>query len=158
MINRLTFRRLLKAKPMRNFSQLSQSQQSFNDFHKIIADKKSNMEDLFGDFATRLKERQEEKACYTNPLDHEHNRVNFGPYETDVVFLDVIGPEQVSPHYENFAMTRKYAFFIFGSLFSMSILSGTNDISWIMESTFVPFAFYAFMFYYFYEGKKFSFM
>ena len=144
---------------MRNFSQVAQSQQSFTDFQEIISAKKDNMNSMFGDFSTLLKERLDEnKTYYSHPLDHEHNRIVFGPFETDIVYLDVIGPEQVSPHYENFAMSRKYALFIWTSLFGMSALSHTNDISWIMESTFVPFAFYAFLFYFFYEGKKFTFM
>lgn len=39
----------------------------------------------------------------------EHNPINFSYVKTMELFSDVVGPEQVSPHYENFLVARKYA-------------------------------------------------
>lgn len=46
-------------------------------------------------------------SVYLNYLDH--HPLNFSVVKTAELFHDFIGPEQVSPHYENFMVARKYA-------------------------------------------------
>lgn len=45
---------------------------------------------------------------YTHPFDYEHQPLNFSPVKTAELFYEFVGPEQVSPHYENFLVARKY--------------------------------------------------
>lgn len=39
----------------------------------------------------------------------DHHPLNLSIVKTAELFHDFIGPEQVSPHYENFLVARKYA-------------------------------------------------
>jgi hypothetical protein len=94
------------------------------------------------------------KKGYTHPLDEEDRPINFCSGRNFELLYDVLGPEQVSPHYENFLFSRRWAISIFGVLFGMSYGSTMMDFGWIMSSTFIPFIFYAILYYFFLEGRK----
>lgn len=38
----------------------------------------------------------------------DHHPLNFSAVKVAELFHDFVGPEQVSPHYENYLMSRKY--------------------------------------------------
>jgi hypothetical protein len=65
-----------------------------------------------------------------------------------------VGPEQVSPHYENFLVARKYLLFTYAGLFTLLFVAGTTDISWFARSSIIPFVFYIQIMYFYLEGRK----
>jgi hypothetical protein len=67
---------------------------------------------------------------------------------------EAMGPELVSPHYENFMMSRRQALLMFGVLAVISGLMTTVDISFMMRSTFLPWLLYMSSAYWMIEGKK----
>lgn len=158
MINRLVRKQLSNKVVVRSFALAAQSQQSFNDFQQIVNTKRQNMDNMFDEFKERMSRPFAEEKAYSHPLDNPDNRVIFDPSEIQELFYDFMGPEQVSPHYENFAMSRKYAIGIWSGMFGLSMLAATRDFSWIIQGTIMPFAFLSFMTYYFYEARKTMFM
>jgi hypothetical protein len=158
MINRLVRKQISCKRPVQSFGHVAQSQQSFNNFQQIVNTKRQNMDSMFEDFKERMSRPHDVDKAYSHPLDHPHNRINFDPNEIHELFYDFMGPEQVSPHYENFAMSRKYAIGIWSGLFGLSMLAATKDFTWIIQGTIMPFAFLSFMTYYFYEARKTMFM
>ena len=45
--------------------------------------------------------------AYEHPFNSVHHPLNFSAVKIAETFHDFVGPEQVSPHYENFTMSRK---------------------------------------------------
>lgn len=158
MINRLVRKQISCKRPCQSFGYVAQSQENFNNFQQIVNSKKQDMNALFNEFQEQLKKPYAEEKAYSHPLDHPHNKINFDGLELQEMFYDFMGPEQVSPHYENFAMSRKYAIGIWTSMFGISVLATTRDLTWIIQGTIMPIAFLSFMTYYFYEGRKAMFM
>lgn len=69
--------------------------------------------------------------------------------------MDLVGPEQVSPHYETFSRSRKFMLgfvaYYAAHCYTMSI----TDLSWMVQSLFPAVLFQTFFFYFFFEGRKF---
>jgi len=91
---------------------------------------------------------------YSHPYQSEHNPLNFSPVKNAELFHDFVGPEQVSPHYENFLMSRKYAMIFWAGLLTLSLGVGTLDLHWIAKSSFFPFVFWFQLMYFFLEWRK----
>ena len=60
----------------------------------------------------------------------------------------------MSPHYENFLVSRKVALTYFAGLAVLLVGVNTHDLQWICHSLVYPFTFYIYMFYWWIEGKK----
>jgi len=91
---------------------------------------------------------------YSHPYNTDHHPLNFSPVKTAELFHDFIGPEQVSPHYENFLMSRKYAMAFWAGLLALSLGSATLDLHWIAQSALFPFVFWMQLMYFFLEWRK----
>jgi hypothetical protein len=91
---------------------------------------------------------------YSHPFNSEHHPLNFSPVKTAELFHDFIGPEQVSPHYENFLMSRKYAMIFWAGLLFLSFGVGSLDLHWIAKSAFFPWIFWFQLMYFFLEWRK----
>lgn len=91
---------------------------------------------------------------YSHPYQTDHQPLNFSPVKTAELFHDFIGPELVSPHYENFLMSRKYAFIFLGGFLFLSFGAGTLDLHWIAKSSLYPWIFWFQLMYFFLEWRK----
>ena len=74
--------------------------------------------------------------------------------KTTELFYDFVGPEQVSPHFENFLVARKFLVFSYVGLFTLVFAAGTTDLSWFARSSIIPFVFYFQLMYFYLEGRK----
>lgn len=92
--------------------------------------------------------------AYTHPYHSDHHPLNFSVVKTAELFHDFIGPEQVSPHYENFLVARKYAVGFIVGLLALNIGAGTMDWNYIARSSIIPFLFWAQLMYFYLEGRK----
>jgi hypothetical protein len=70
------------------------------------------------------------------------------------MFHDFVGPEQVSPHYENFMVARKFAIAFWVGIAALSFGVSTVDLNWIAKSSALPFLFWMQMMYLYMEGRK----
>lgn len=94
------------------------------------------------------------KKAYVHPFDNDHYSVNMSPVRTSEMFYEFVGPEQVSPHYESFLASRKWAIGFWATCFGLSYVSTTLDFHWVAKSCIVPFVFYGTTFYWVLEGRK----
>lgn len=83
-----------------------------------------------------------------------HNPINFSGVKSSELFHDFVGPEMVSPHYENFLVARKYLLLTFGGLVVIGTAAETTDLNWIARSSFLPFLFWMQIMYFYLEGRK----
>jgi hypothetical protein len=91
-----------------------------------------------------------------NPI-HQLNPdlgVTYSPNRGVQMLLNVIGPEQVSAHYENFGMSRRVAITFWAAALSVSCLDANADIINALTSAFESFGFYAMILYTYLEGRK----
>jgi hypothetical protein len=84
----------------------------------------------------------------------DHHRLNFSAVKTAEFFHDFVGPEQVSPHYENFLVSRKYLMAFWAAFFVLNFGIATADLNWIAKSSFIPLIFYTSYLYFYIEGRK----
>ena len=68
--------------------------------------------------------------------------------------LDLIGSEPVSPHYENFGMSRKVLFTFAAASGTVSILSLPGNLGVALEGAFSPMVGFFMLLYIYMEGKK----
>jgi len=80
--------------------------------------------------------------------------LNFSAVKTAEFFHDFVGPEQVSPHYENFMVARKWALIFWGGLSVLCFGTSTLDMHWIMKSSLLPFVFWIQIMYFYLEARK----
>jgi len=99
------------------------------------------------------KKKPHSKA-YTHPYNLEKNPINFSPVKNAELFHDFVGPEQVSPHYENFMMSRKYALIFWAGSLGLLAAITTVDITWMAKSSLIPFVFWMQLHYIYLEGRK----
>lgn len=68
--------------------------------------------------------------------------------------FDLVGPEQVSPHYENFMVSRKYAISFVTTMGVLSFAVGTYDLHWVLKSCYMPIITWVACLYIVIEGRK----
>jgi hypothetical protein len=91
----------------------------------------------------------------------QFNPINFGNAKIYELASDMVGPEQVSPHYENFMMSRKYALskewvdlaFWAGTFFLVFCINMT-DLHWMARAMFFPWIVSFGYLYFFLEARK----
>lgn len=91
---------------------------------------------------------------YSHPYHSDHHPINFSAVKNAELFHDFVGPEQVSAHYENFLMSRKYAMIFWGGLLALTFGVGTLDLHWIAKSSLFPWIFWFQLMYFFLEWRK----
>ncbi|EGR32882.1 hypothetical protein IMG5_067880 [Ichthyophthirius multifiliis] len=97
-------------------------------------------------------------SAYKHQYNSSHHPLNFSAVKIAESFHDFVGPEQVSPHYENFAMSRRMLLTFWGGYFLINFGMGSLDLNWIANSTYVPWVFWFQLMYFYVEGKKSLFM
>lgn len=88
----------------------------------------------------------------------EYNPVLLSTLADDSFIQDVVGPEQVSPHYESFGVSRKWALLTIGGYMGMNYMGQVIDLHWVFQSMLIPFISYLTIIYWNVEGKKSYFM
>jgi len=91
---------------------------------------------------------------YSHPYHSDHHPINFSAVKNAELFHDFVGPEQVSAHYENFLMSRKYAMIFWAGLLALTVGVGTLDLHWIAKSSLFPWIFWFQLMYFFLEWRK----
>jgi hypothetical protein len=91
---------------------------------------------------------------FVHPYNSEHHPLNFSPVKTAELFHDFVGPELVSPHYENFLTSRKYLMAFWAGLLLINFGIATVDLQWIAKSSYIPFIFWFQIMYFYIEAKK----
>lgn len=91
---------------------------------------------------------------YSHPYQSTHHPLNFSPVKTAELFHDFVGPEQVSAHYENFLMSRKYAMIFWSGFLVLTVGMGTLDLTWMAKSAVIPWLFWFQLMYFFLEWRK----
>ncbi|CAK81876.1 unnamed protein product (macronuclear) [Paramecium tetraurelia] len=139
--------------------------------HKDIAGKNFlKFQSKYAEYVTQFNQKleaieKENKApnvapqgkAFEHPYNNPHNPVNMSGIKSSELFYNFIGPEQVSPHYENFLVARKYLLLTYGGLIVIGFAAGTTNLHWIAKSSFLPFLFWMQIMYFYLEGRK-SFM
>lgn len=69
-------------------------------------------------------------------------------------FFELVGPQTVSPHYENFAMSRKWALTFWGGMGALTAFANLKDFHHFAATAIMPFFLYIWLFYWFLEGRK----
>lgn len=86
---------------------------------------------------------------------HSHEKPIFiSPIRLEEYMEDLIGPEQVSPHYENFSLSRRISLLGIGGLAALSYISRVNDLDWVARSMIAPWLGYFMVLYFFFEGRR----
>lgn len=91
---------------------------------------------------------------YTHPFHSEHHPLNFSAVKVAEFFHEFVGPEQVSAHYENYLVSRKYLMIFFGGVFALSFGAATLDLHWMAKSALLPWAFWFALQYFYLELRK----
>jgi hypothetical protein len=94
------------------------------------------------------------RKAFTHEFDNEHYSVNVSPAHQSRMFFEFVGPEQVSPHYESFLASRKWAIGFWASCLSLSYIGASLDFHWVARSMIIPFVFWTSTFYWIFEGRK----
>lgn len=123
-----------------------------NIFTKHMADFKEAMAKLEKDNVLPLKKPF--PKVYSPSWNMKHHRINMSPVKTAEFFHDFVGPEQVSAHYENFMVARKFALIFWAGIFALGVGVTTVDLHWIAKSSALPFLFWMQMMYIYMEGRK----
>jgi len=91
-----------------------------------------------------------------NPLHNAggEDGVTMSPTRFSHILHSIVGPEQVSPHYENFGMSRKIALTFWGVTLGIYFVKASGDIHYALYSAYQPFMVFAGTFYVFMEAKK----
>lgn len=92
--------------------------------------------------------------AFHHPYHSDHHPVNFSTVKNAEFFHDLVGPEQVSPHYENFMMARKWAIGLWVGLGVLSFGANSADLHWIAKNSFIPFMYWMMVMYFYLEGRK----
>lgn len=76
-------------------------------------------------------------------------------YEAEEEALkELMGPDQVSPHYENFTFSRKMGLFALGLGFTQLIFTGQGNIQHALHAAIHPFVIFGFVWFFHLEMKK----
>lgn len=98
------------------------------------------------------------RKAYVHQADHPERPITFYYADTMKQLLDLIGPEQVSSHYESFWISRRYA------LGGIMLATGTlalqkvTDLNWVLRSWVNNVAIYAALGVFFWEIPKYMFL
>lgn len=98
------------------------------------------------------------RTGYTHPFHSYEKPLAMSHARNQGFYFDFIGPEQVSPHYESFAASRRVLLTTLFGYCSLTFLAKYNDLAWAIRSTLPAFIFYYLFWYALWEGRKFVFL
>lgn len=100
-------------------------------------------------------EKSKARKVYKHPFhDRQNNPVVMGEIWFQRILQEAVGPEIVSPHYENFLMSRKWAIFTVVGVVTLGFFATHRDFHHFAASQFIPFWSWICFFYFFLEGRK----
>lgn len=134
--------------------QESGPQKASGDFGSAFESRKDQFESGFRDFVESRRQKNTTQKYFTHELDDEHHPLNFSNIRTVELALDMVGPEMVSPHYEPFMASRRFALTSLAALFGISYLGKISDLNWILQSTYSGLIFYLVNYFVIFEGVK----
>lgn len=88
----------------------------------------------FAEFVAGRKQRLANKKVFVHPTDHEDRPINFSPAHELFMTAQMVGVEQVSPHYESFSVSRRFALSGIISIATLTYLSKVTDLNWVLRS------------------------
>ena len=95
------------------------------------------------------------RKAFVHPFnDGNTTSIFYTSFDVQRSWAEFVGPEMVSAHYENFAMSRKYAIAMWGGLAAMTYFSTHRDFHMFAAGLFVPYFFWFGVFYFALEAKK----
>ena len=97
------------------------------------------------------------QKVYVHPYENSHRPIVAGVGKSLEIERDLMGAEQVSPHYENFSMSRKYALFFWGGVITLRLLADSPDFHMYAKTALSAWTFIFAYLYFYVEWKK-SFM
>ena len=97
------------------------------------------------------------QKIYVHPYENSHSPIVAGVAKSLEIERDLMGPEQVSPHYENFGLARRYALFFWGGFITLRFIASSEDFFLYAKSSVGAWTFIFDYLYFFVEAKK-SFM
>jgi len=154
----LMCRRLARSQNAAGFATAAEiAQKTMDKFQKRYTDQSNSFEKRMEDIAKMYSEAPKfdtAQKIYQHPYDNDHNPLTFSWGKLNELGFDFMGPEQVSPHYENFMMSRKYALTFWGGLGVLIFMMTTADLHWMARSLIFPWTIYFFYLYWFLEGRK----
>jgi len=154
----LICRRLARTQQSVGFATASEiAQKTMQRFQKKFAEQTESFQKRMEDIAKLQNEApktQNTSKVYQHPYECSHNPLTFSWGKILELGHDYLGPEQVSPHYENFMMSRKYALTFWGGLLVLVTMMSTADLGWMARSMVFPWLIYFFYLYWCLEGRK----
>ena len=118
----------------------------------------SNFQSQYAEFIFNRKKRLETAKVYTHPLETEDRPINFSAIETLRLGNELIGPEQVSTHYESFYTSRRYILTAIGTVLFLGHFAKVSDLNWVLLSAMSGLPLYFAFAIFFYEIPKYQFL
>ena len=94
------------------------------------------------------------QKVYDHPINCSHRRMTTGGTKDLQLLGEMIGSEQVSPHYENFGMARQEALIFWAGLFILRYISITPDFHFFANAASTGWIFTFGYLYFWTEGKR----
>ncbi len=94
----------------------------------------TSIEAKYADFVAGRKKKLEKMKVYEHPLEHPDRPINFSPGHQSFMFESLVGPEQVSTHYESFWTSRRYILTGIFSIATLNYLAKISDLNWVLRS------------------------
>lgn len=92
------------------------------------------MEAHFAEFVAARKQKLATQKAFQHPTDDPDRPVVFSPGHDLFMFQQMFGPEQVSTHYESFAVSRRFALSGIGTIAALTYLAKITDLNWVLRS------------------------
>lgn len=141
--------------PLYRFSSSAIAAKTYAKFQEKYAanlaafNKKNTSSERLSDTIKRTNQK-----AYQHPYDDHHQRPYSSSLNAMQTHLDLLGAEQVSPHYENFGMARQEALIFWGGYLLMKFVSATPDFHFFAEASSSAWLFTFGYLYIWTEGKK----
>jgi hypothetical protein len=116
------------------------------------------MNEHYAEFVAGRKASLAKKKVYVHPTDHSERRVVFYYTHTLGGINDMIGPEQVSAHYESYWISRRYSLTGLFLFTSCALLQRVTDLNWVLRSYAASISLYFTLMILFYEVPKYMFL
>lgn len=149
------FKNLSAGYPLFKFSSAGIEAQ-YNQFHE-------QYQEHFKQYREKMQKLEDEQNIhikkplakgYVHPYNSDHHPINFSAVKLAELFYDFVGPEQVSPHYENYLMSRKYLMAFFAMFATLNFFMGSYDAHYIAASMMNPLLFWGILMYFYVELRK----
>ena len=131
-----------------------------NSLKRQFSEKALNGEvnSMYAEFLTSRKKKLETEKVFVHPLEDEDKPINMDCAHLLYLGREMIGPEQVSMHYESFWTSRKYILTALGALTFCNLFYKVQDLNWVLYSTLNGIPNYFVYFVFIYEIPKYQFL